>query len=147
MSNAGARSLRSKSATRNKVRFNARTERPIDSDSDSDAGVINGRRITKQTQIVQCKFCLKDIVVQAGKSLPATLNGHKANCRGPPKAPENRNDAENISGTRRLYSHVSQEDLSFWPGGEREDGAEGDDEAALGMINQLKIIPMHLICL
>jgi hypothetical protein len=50
---------------------------------------------------------------------------------------ENRIDAEseNISGARRLYSHVSQaEDLSFWPGGEKEDGAEGDDEASFGML-------------
>ena len=87
--------------------------------------------------------------MQAGKSLPATLNGHKANCRGPPKGPENRIDAEseNISGARRLYSIISQEeDLSFWPGGEREDGDEGaDDEASLGMIIQRFVnYPMHL---
>ena len=93
MSNAGARSLRSKSATRNKVKFNHIAGKRIDSDSDSYAGVINGRRIAKQTQTVQCKLCLKDIVVQAGKSLPAVLNGHKANCRRPPKGPKNRNDA------------------------------------------------------
>ena len=67
----------------------------------------------------------------------AALNGHRKNCRGPPKGPENRIEAEpeNISGARRLYSHVSQgEDLSFWPGGEKEDGAEGDDEASFGML-------------
>ena len=140
MSNAGARSLRSKSATRNKVKFNhiagKRIDSDSDSDSDSDAGVINGRRIAKQTQTVQCKLCLKDIVVQAGKSLPAVLNGHKANCRRPPKGPENRNDAEseNISGARRLYSNISQEeDLSFWSGGKRKDGAKENDE---GMIIQ-----------
>ncbi len=138
MNTAGARSgLRSKIAKRNKVRYNSNGNR-IDSDPDSDTGVINGRRITKETQTVKCQLCLKDIVVQAGKSLPAAVNGHKGQCSGPPKGPENRVDAksENISGARRLYSHVSQgEDLSFWHGGgDREDGAEGDDEASLGIL-------------
>ena len=108
--------LRSKSTTaRNQVRFNNGGKR-IHSDSDSDAVVINGRRTATQTQTVQCKLCLKDLVVQAGKSLPAFINGHRKNCHGPPKDPENRIDAEseNISGARRLYSNISQgEDLSF----------------------------------
>ena len=72
----------------------------------------------------------------------------KTYCRGPPKGPENRIDAEpeNISGARRLYSHVSQgEDLSFWPGGEREDGAEGDDEASFGMLFDYYVVATHII--
>jgi hypothetical protein len=56
--------------------------------SDRDAVVINGRRIATQTQTVQCKMCLKDLVVQARKSLPAAINGHRKNCHGPPKNPE-----------------------------------------------------------
>ena len=140
--------LRSKSTTaRNQVRFNHGGKR-IHSDYDRDAVVINGRRIATQTQTVQCTMCLKDLVVQAGKSVPAAINGHRRCCRGPPKGPEIRIDAEseNISGARRLYSHVSQgEDLSFWPGGEREDGAEGDDEASFGMLFDYYVVATHII--
>jgi len=141
--------LRSKSTTaRNQVRFNHVGKR-INSDSDRDVVAINGRRTATQTQTVQCKLCLKNLVVQAGKSLPAAINGHRKSCHGPPKGPENRIDAEseNISGARRLYSHVSQgEDLSFWPGGEREDGAEGDDEASFGgMLFDYYVVATHII--
>ena len=58
MNTAGARSLR---APRNKVRFDSKGNR-IDSNPDSDTGVINGRRITEEKQIVKCQLCQKDIV-------------------------------------------------------------------------------------
>ena len=117
MNTAGARSgLRSKIAKRNKVRYNSNGNR-IDSDPDSDTGVINGRRITKETQTVKCQLCLKDIVVQAGKSLPAVVNGHKSKCRGPPKGPENGIDAEHDicrGDNDRLSNILNRKGIRNW---------------------------------
>ena len=142
-----AQSLRSANASRNKVKFDSRTQKPIDDDCDSGVK-INGRRISLETQTVQCAICKKDIVVNAGKSLPFTLNGHMRHCMGGglPSVPENRNDVEKISGPKRLYSHLLQgSDLCFFPGaGGESDGAEGDDEASLGMHVYLIRLITHL---
>ena len=118
-----------------RMKFDHKTQKPID----SSFGIrhINGRNITTITQTVQCKICLEDVVLKAGNCSAATLNSHKGKCKGPPKGPEHSNDVDTFAaGGKRLYSSISQGlDLSFWAGAgdERDDSADGDDEASLGM--------------